>query len=265
MQARSLSLRLGDSSLKPLARGNIRSISWFIRRLHVERPRNSPSSLPVGIRSPSFFTHSRWVSSQPPLPDPSRPDLFYHLTSLPHPSDSSQSTPVYALSFLQSPPPSDRSPTIIGWLPAVVVGEHKDVDAGLNDFVENPRFRCLLHKAIKEALHEGADDVWKNGALQLQRGWMHIHGLFGLPSITCSCTYTPSSIDNRNVPALGRIGDPDDIIASVLVEDSKILPDTYQAMPSYRICTSDGPIQLTEGLAKKLKSVLEDAASCEPC
>ena len=29
-------------------------------------------------------------------------------------------------------------------------------------------------------------------------------------------------VDSRNVPALGRIGDPDDIIASVLVEDSKV-------------------------------------------
>ena len=29
-------------------------------------------------------------------------------------------------------------------------------------------------------------------------------------------------LDQRNVPALGRIGDPDDIIASVLVEDSMV-------------------------------------------
>jgi hypothetical protein len=29
--------------------------------------------------------------------------------------------------------------------------------------------------------------------------------------------------DNRNVPALGRIGDPDDILASVRVEDGKVI------------------------------------------
>ena len=29
-------------------------------------------------------------------------------------------------------------------------------------------------------------------------------------------------VDERNVPALGRIGDPDDIIASVRVEDGKV-------------------------------------------
>ncbi|KAJ7253066.1 hypothetical protein B0H12DRAFT_1117304 [Mycena haematopus] len=86
--------------------------------------------------------------------------------------------------------------------------------------------------------------------------------------------------DERNVPALGRIGDPDDIIASVLVEDGEVgaqctIPDsasdyscqiraeTYQAMPSYRICTSDGPTQLTPGLAQKLRVVLEERARSE--
>ena len=31
-----------------------------------------------------------------------------------------------------------------------------------------------------------------------------------------------NNLDQRNVPALGRIGDPDDIIGSVLVEKSKV-------------------------------------------
>ena len=31
-----------------------------------------------------------------------------------------------------------------------------------------------------------------------------------------------TSLDNRNIPALGRIGDPDDIIASVRVEEGKV-------------------------------------------
>ena len=90
-------------------------------------------------------------------------------------------------------------------------------------------------------------------------------------------------LDERNIPALNRVGDPDDIIASVLVEDSKvkiivscleastrvfmmdskILAETYQAMPAYRICTVDGVTQLTEGLAKKLKELLEQAMAEE--
>jgi hypothetical protein len=87
--------------------------------------------------------------------------------------------------------------------------------------------------------------------------------------------------DERNIPPLNRIGDPDDILASVRVENGKvrfpspprshrlidgqflqIIAETYQAMPSYRLCTAHGVIQLTEGLASTLQSLLEVRA-CE--
>ncbi|KAJ7769621.1 hypothetical protein DFH07DRAFT_768892 [Mycena maculata] len=71
-------------------------------------------------------------------------------------------------------------------------------------------FRGLLHEAIRDGLNEGIDDVQINGAAQLGNGWTHIR-------------------DERNIPALGRIGDPDDIIASVLVEDGQIRPETYES------------------------------------
>ncbi|KAH9903381.1 hypothetical protein C8Q73DRAFT_785967 [Cubamyces lactineus] len=166
------------------------------------------------------------------LADPDRPDLFYHL--FPAPTSISSSTPVFALSFLPESPPSVLSCSVIGWLPASGEGEQ----AGLNDFVENELFREVLHEAVQSALRDGVDEVQKNGAIQTREGWMHIH-------------------DNRNIPALGRIGDPDDIIASVRVENGEILAETYQPMPSYRLCTSDGVLQLTEGLAKRLVEVLQ--------
>jgi len=69
--------------------------------------------------------------------------------------------------------------------------------------------------------------VQTNGARQLQEGWMHIHGASLLHDHSRSpwfgsghrCAYTLS--DERNIPPLGRIGDPDDIIASVRVQDGK--------------------------------------------
>jgi hypothetical protein len=149
---------------------------------------------------------------------------------------------VYALSFLPSPPPTADSSTIIGWLPAGTKSNGEE--AGLNDFEENPKFRQLIHEVIKSGLKADVDDIQRNGALQMHQGWMHIH-------------------DDRNVPALGRIGDPDDIIASVLVEDGKINADTYQPMPAYRLCTSDGLIQLTEGLSKHLQNALMERAEME--
>ncbi|KAI6038623.1 hypothetical protein EDC04DRAFT_1927254 [Pisolithus marmoratus] len=213
------------------------------RQLARGTPSNLPRRLPYTYFSAvrPVLCVPRAVFSQASVADSDRPDLFYHPISIPHSVDSSSSTPVYALSFLPTPPSSSRSATVIGWLPAIAKGTSGDIEAGLDDFVENPNFRSLMQETIQQGLREGVDEVWTNGALQLQHGWMHIH-------------------DSRNTPPLGRIGDPDDIIGSVLVEDSKILPDTYQAMPSYRLCTSDGPIQLTEGLARKLRTVLEDVA-----
>ena len=75
--------------------------------------------------------------------------------------------------------------------------------------------------------------------------------------------------DQRNPPPLGRVGDPDDIIASVLVENSAVKPETYQPMPSYRMCTADGVLQLTPelltGLVKALERVVEgDNATVNP-
>lgn len=233
----ALAVRHGSSAARFLG-------GWSSHRIVRGTPSNLPRR-PLGIHFSAIGPCARRaVSSQTPIADPDRPDLFYHLVSFPHPVDSSSSATAYALSFLPTPPPSSNSATVIGWLPAITEGTSRDIEAGLHDFVENSNFRSLMQEAIQQGLREGVDEIWTNGALQLQHGWMHIH-------------------DSRSIPPLGRIGDPDDIIGSVLVEDSKILPDTYQAMPSYRLCTSDGPIQLTEGLARKLRTVLEDVASHE--
>lgn len=35
------------------------------------------------------------------------------------------------------------------------------------------------------------------------------------------------------------------------------MPETYSPMPSYRLCTADGVTKLTDGLAQRLREVLE--------
>ncbi|KAJ4486894.1 hypothetical protein C8R41DRAFT_768434 [Lentinula lateritia] len=193
---------------------------------HISFPNSATSSSGHDLPSGSFVDHTR-------------PDLFYHLSEPPTPL--SPDAPVYALSFLPSASPVSNSATIIGWLPASTERQTEQ-DAGLNDFKENIKFRHLLHEAVKSGLQANVDEIQRNGALQIQQGWMHIHGVY----------FT----NDRNIPALGRIGDPDDIIASVLVEDGKIQADTYQAMPAYRLCTTDGVTQLTEGLSAHLHKIL---------
>jgi len=166
-------------------------------------------------------------------------NVFYHkIPGRDTPLSQSQSGSVLAVSFID--PTTDAisgnleratSPLVVGWVP---VGEE-----GLEtkQFVANDRFTGFLQDTIRDVLENELDEYWTFGAMQLQNGWMHIH-------------------DQRNIPALGRIGDPDDIIGSVLVEDSKIKPETYQPMPSYRVYTRNGITQLPEATLKRLKERL---------
>ncbi|KAN0139300.1 hypothetical protein V8E53_002801 [Lactarius tabidus] len=214
-----------------------------LRSLLLPSPALSCHKKRLGPLSIQHFSSTRSLKDQSrqttTFEDPSRKGLFYHLVSPPTPL--SDTRPVFAVSLLADPPPFSESSTVLGWLPAETPGG--DHEAGLNDFVQNSRFLPLLHEAISSGLAEAVDDIQASGALQLGDGWMHIH-------------------DDRNLPPLNRIGDPDDILASVRVQGGKILAETYQAMPSYRICTTHGVTQLTEGLASKLRTLL-DARACE--
>ncbi|KAI5118943.1 hypothetical protein M0805_006289 [Coniferiporia weirii] len=183
-------------------------------------------------------TFARGLSSsdqsrlQDSIKDPTHPSLYYHLFDV-----EELAQPVFCLSFLDIRPRNMNSRTILGWLPVLSQGAEGDENAsGLNDFVENKSFTSLLHEAIQKGLMD--DEIWKNGAIQTQSGWMHV-------------------FDQRNPPPLGRIPDADDILASVRVEDGRMLIESYQPMPSYRLCTGDGVCQLTDGLFDQLKLMLE--------
>ena len=114
---------------------------WFtaLTLIHY-RHRPSTSRRPHPLeKHRSFTTSTPRSSSDPPtsFPDPSRPDIFYHLVGPPTPVSSHR--PAFAISFLPSPSPSPDSCTIVGWLPAAAAGSAAESDstAGLNDFVEN--------------------------------------------------------------------------------------------------------------------------------
>lgn len=104
--------------------------------------RFSPHVLsPTRIRMPYSRRHYSSFKSVASFPDPSRPDLFYHLIDAPTPISSSQ--PAFALSFLPTAPLSPDSSTIIGWLPAQSSNSGSE-ESGLNDFKEN-RALIRLH------------------------------------------------------------------------------------------------------------------------
>ena len=164
----------------------------------------TPSCLPT-ISSRSRRPYSSQMTDIV-FPDPNRPDLFYHVVNPPTPL--SKTLPGFAISFLHCSPPHVDSSTVIGWLPAETymtdspgtpgmdhAHQNKETSAGLRDFVGNrecylhlrdfsrgwhaitiAKFVTLLHKTIQSALSENLDEIWENGAKQLQEGWMHIHG-----------------------------------------------------------------------------------------
>ncbi|QRV98914.1 hypothetical protein RhiJN_26933 [Ceratobasidium sp. AG-Ba] len=153
--------------------------------------------------------------------DEERKGLFYHTLD----------GGVYALSFLSESPSSQNSATVIGLIPE---------GQGLEGFQENQAFVDLLHDTVKSALIENVDPDLANDATQRQEGWMHVHDL-------------------RRFPESGRVGDADDIIGTVLVQEGKINGETYERMPMYRTVSSDGPTKLSESLHKRLLSALQDA------
>lgn len=116
------------------------------RRVRLAR-RPQPSSRPPLSESLRHFTSSSaraLPSSHSPsttFEDPSRKGLFYHL--VPPPTPLSATRHVFAVSLLAHAPPSAKSSTVLGWLPAETPGN--DRDAGLNDFVENRARPSQLH------------------------------------------------------------------------------------------------------------------------
>lgn len=171
-------------------------------------------------RSPIIAAFQTRSYSSSMTEDEERKGLFYHTLD----------GGVYALSFLSETPSSQNSATVIGLIPE---------GQGLEGFQENQAFIDLLHDTIKSCLVENVDPDLANDATQRQEGWMHIHDL-------------------RRFPESGRVGDADDIIGSVLVQEGKINGETYECMPTYRTVSTDGPTKLSESIHKRLVSALQD-------
>lgn len=70
---------------------------------------------------------------------------------------------------------------------------------------------------------------------------------------------------------MGRIGEPEDMLASIFIENGKAVPSTYEPLPSYRLVTPNGVLTLHEdldqALLKELKKVDAEersSSACEP-
>ncbi|OCF45851.1 hypothetical protein I317_00339 [Kwoniella heveanensis CBS 569] len=189
--------------------------------MSVAKSRFSTSPTSRQSSSPSSSSHS-FTSASSSSKDPSHPHLYYH-----------QNHTHLSLSFLPHPPSSSRSKTVIGYLPS-------RPDATLQDFKEEPRFLDVLHDAIKSGLEQGkAQSVIFEAETRPTDGWIHI-------------------TDERALPPAGRIGETEDLIGSVYVQEGKIVASTYSPLPTYRTVTPNGVLTLPKGLDEHLISILEN-------
>lgn len=110
-----------------------------------------------------LLPHRALSSSSSSTPSPPSDPLFYH--PLP-PSNPRQ----LALSFIDRPPYSTQSHTPIGFLPVV-----PNVEPSLADFVENDRFREVLHEVVAEAIEQGDDRILAESQGRGE-GWINLTG-----------------------------------------------------------------------------------------
>ena len=125
---------------------------------------------------------------------------------------------------------------------------------------ESSYVRDTLHEAIRSGLEGNkAPSIEYEAAGRPGDGYMHITGE-NIPAGTRARRTGRQllSPDERAVPPVGRIGETEDLIGSVFVQEGKVVPSTYTPLPTYRLVTSNGPIILPQGLAEHVIQVLEE-------
>ncbi|KAJ1647854.1 hypothetical protein J3B02_001963 [Coemansia erecta] len=148
-----------------------------------------------------------------------------------------QSSPKRAALTFGKQTDGTQTSAIIGWL------QHSNIDAMAidgqqiqpQDFAENKDFWPQVVQVLSQHAHE--DPELQSQAAFFKNGWMNV-------------------VDNRNPPPPGRTGDAQDILGSVLVENKKIAPGSFQANLAHRPVTRHGLFQLPKHLHEKLVDYL---------
>eukprot|EP01100_Stratorugosa_tubuloviscum_P006342 TRINITY_DN2742_c0_g1_i1.p1 TRINITY_DN2742_c0_g1~~TRINITY_DN2742_c0_g1_i1.p1 ORF type:complete len:229 (-),score=81.94 TRINITY_DN2742_c0_g1_i1:107-754(-) len=125
--------------------------------------------------------------------------------------------------------------TIIGWYTDSEINEIEPQKVNFELFEANEEFVNILHETIVQFINENGIYIAK--AQKEKSGWIHV-------------------VDYRQ-PLTRRTPWPEDIFGSVKVENGIILPQTYQRMPTYRLCTAAGLFQFDEWFNEKLLNKLQ--------
>ncbi|GAA6047001.1 hypothetical protein JCM3770_004145 [Rhodotorula araucariae] len=147
----------------------------------------------------------------------------------------------YTLSYLESPAPSLAfSPTTIGTLrPAPSPPSHTPADPGLppitpRTLTENPDWLRLVHDILRDHVHH---DPWLQAQASALHDDTHLH-----------------IADDRAPADANRVPAPQDILASVLVHQGRIVPASYEPnRVAYRVVTEDGLMRLPPALLDRVR------------
>ena len=187
---------------------------------------------------------------------------------------------------------------MLGWLPAETPGD--DHEAGLNSFVRDcactlsvvscslslPPFYAQLASCLSFIRRYRANSRRPSttsgfGCAAHRRGNAHTRyalvpfSVFGMyhqfyivylkMTVTCRPRTVSATLTTFSPPCECKVESSTTLVPLFLVDSStspatQILAETYQTMPSYRVCTTHGVAQLTEGLASKLRALLDARA-----
>lgn len=121
-----------------------------------------------------------------------------------------------------------KTSLIIGWKSSTSL-DPESLHIGFRD---NPAMKDQIYEIIKSNLINS--DYYKSLASCWPDGHMHI-------------------ADGRVLTAFGRTPEPDDILATVLVREGKMILSSLQQMPTHRLLTVNGLFELPAELDKILE------------
>jgi hypothetical protein len=135
------------------------------------------------------------------------------------------------LSLIKKPGSTYVGHTLAKCIPPNVTEFQSKVPFTPSQFESNPIFHTVLNDTLSRFVYES--EIQKALATHFESGYLNIN-------------------DQRTLVNWGRTADPEDILGTVLVKDGKMVPKTFEAMPTHRLYTINGFFKLEPFLSEKL-------------
>ncbi|KAI9205815.1 uncharacterized protein BJ171DRAFT_53351 [Polychytrium aggregatum] len=121
---------------------------------------------------------------------------------------------------------------LVGWVPKETAPEPSSfAGPSPRSFLENKEFQDVLHSTLEKYIH--LDVHTQDLARHQNIGHLNIN-------------------DQRVFSPWGRVSDPEDIFGTVLLDQGRIVPGSYQRTGSHRVVSREGLFQLSDYMYEQL-------------